>query len=65
MLIVRPRSVCRLGPALALPALLLTACNPIQDPWVSDPEMLQEQRDRSPEMNDRLRERAVIVQGAR
>ncbi len=61
----RPWSVAHLVPALSVAGLALAACDPIQDPWVADPEMLEKQRDRAPEMNDRLRERALMVQSDR
>jgi hypothetical protein len=42
----------------------LAACSPIQEPWVDDPEQLADERNRAPEQDKTLRERAQRVQGA-
>ena len=50
--------------ALLVAGMGLAACSPIQEPWVDDPEQLADERNRAPEQDKALRERAQRVQGA-
>ena len=65
------RSSFRKAPRLLIGLLgasvLLTGCIQIdaEEPWVRSSQDLEEELHRSAEMNDRLRERALVVQGAR
>lgn len=60
----RNPSRCLIG--LLGASVLVTGCVQIdaEEPWVRPYEGLEKERTRSPEMDDRLRERAAIVQGA-
>lgn len=49
---------------LALIALL-AGCSGVEEPWVANPEQLEQERQRSPEVAEALRHRADLIQGRR